>query len=110
MLQHKDMNDVVAEFSTKCHADIIEFYYNWKFHEPDYSRWQCTKRQMDIILVSRHTRAEETIPRYALRQQQRLSQMAIYKIDTFFPVFRLKTRNQERTRGRIRLFALNQRV
>ena len=52
LLQHKDMNDVVAEFPTKSHADMIEFYYNWKFHEPDYSRWQCTKRQIDIILVS----------------------------------------------------------
>lgn len=51
--QHKDMNDVVGEFPTKSHADIIEFYYNWKFHEPDYSRWQFMKRQIDIALVSR---------------------------------------------------------
>lgn len=49
--QHKDMKDVVAEFPSKSHADVIEFYYNWKFHEPDYSRWQSTKRQIDIILV-----------------------------------------------------------
>lgn len=51
-LQHKDLNEVVAEFPTKSHADVIEFYYNWKNHEPDYSRWQCTKRQIDIMLVS----------------------------------------------------------
>lgn len=51
-VQHKDMNEVVAEYPSKKNADIIEFYYNWKFHEPDYSRWQCTKRQIDIVLVS----------------------------------------------------------
>lgn len=45
------MNEVVEEFPTKSHADIIEFYYNWKNHEPDYSRWQYTKRQIDIMLV-----------------------------------------------------------
>lgn len=43
---------MVEEFPTKSHADIIEFYYNWKFHEPDYSRWQFMKRQIDIALVS----------------------------------------------------------
>lgn len=46
------MNDMVAEFPAKSHSDIIEFYYNWKFHEPDYSRWQRMKRQIDIALVS----------------------------------------------------------
>lgn len=46
------MDDVVEEFPTKSHADTIEFYYNWKFHEPDYSRWQFMKRQIDIALVS----------------------------------------------------------
>lgn len=55
-MQHKDMNEVKAEFPTKSHADVIEFYYNWKFHEPDYSRWQVTKRQIDIILVSQANR------------------------------------------------------
>jgi len=45
------MHDVAEEFPTKSHADVIEFYYNWKFHEPDYSRWQYTKRQIDIALV-----------------------------------------------------------
>lgn len=46
------MNDMVEGFPTKSHADIIEFYYNWKFHEPDYCRWQFMKRQIDIALVS----------------------------------------------------------
>ena len=46
------MHDVAEEFPTKSHADVIEFYYNWKFHEPDYSRWQYMKRQIDIALVS----------------------------------------------------------
>eukprot|EP00903_Cladosiphon_okamuranus_P015525 g14334.t1 len=49
--KHKDMNDMVKEFPAKSHADIIEFYYNWKFHEPDYSRWQFMKRQIDIALT-----------------------------------------------------------
>ncbi|CAM9452162.1 unnamed protein product [Ectocarpus sp. 8 AP-2014] len=49
--KHKDMNDVAEEFATKSHGDVIEFYYNWKFHEPDYSRWQLMKRQIDIALT-----------------------------------------------------------
>ncbi|CAM9667574.1 unnamed protein product [Scytosiphon promiscuus] len=49
--KHKDMKYVVAEFPAKNHSDIIEFYYNWKFHEPDYSRWQRMKRQIDIALT-----------------------------------------------------------
>eukprot|EP00752_Nemacystus_decipiens_P010814 g9619.t1 len=49
--KHKDMNDMVEEFPAKSHADLIEFYYNWKFHEPDYSRWQFMKRQIDIALT-----------------------------------------------------------
>lgn len=59
------MAEVVAAYPTKGESDIIEFYYNWKFHEPDYSRWQSTKRQIDIMLVSdiafmyqRHRREE----------------------------------------------------
>lgn len=43
---------MAEEFATKSHGDVIEFYYNWKFHEPDYSRWQLMKRQIDIALVS----------------------------------------------------------
>lgn len=84
LLQHKDMNDVVAEFPTKSHADMIEFYYNWKFHEPDYSRWQCTKRQIDIILVSieqRHYGSTRELKKPSCGatcvQHQRLSQIAL---------------------------------
>ena len=46
------MTEVVAAYPNKSQSDIIEFYYNWKFHEPDYARWQSTKRQIDIMLVS----------------------------------------------------------
>lgn len=56
------MNDVAEEFPTKSHADVIEFYYNWKFHEPDYSRWQFTKRQIDIALVSGSGRQAPSSP------------------------------------------------
>ncbi|CAM9278100.1 unnamed protein product [Ectocarpus sp. 4 AP-2014] len=49
--KHKDMKDVAEEFATKSHGDVIEFYYNWKFHEPDYYRWQLMKRQIDIALT-----------------------------------------------------------